>query len=180
MMQIVHDRRATREMPVRGESHEHSELHYLCDGTSFSCRCDSHVVCGFALVLVPAGKAATTEFKVIHTFQGKKDGEYPEAGLTLSDGQMFSTTFGSLGKPGKVCSKGGCGNNFAIQGKHLTPGYSFEGGQDGAFPRGKWLSTTTSSSASRNMAADRRAMDWLRHGVRGSRQHGSAAVSVLL
>ena len=94
-------------------------------------------VCGFALVLVPAGKAATTEFKVIHTFQGKKDGEYPEAGLTLSDGQMFSTTFGSLGKPGKVCSKGGCGNNFAIQGKHLTPGYSFEGGQDGAFPTGE-------------------------------------------
>ncbi|HEY3778614.1 MAG TPA: choice-of-anchor tandem repeat GloVer-containing protein [Rhizomicrobium sp.] len=97
-------------------------------------------VCGLVLALsvVLAERAAATEFNVIHTFRGKADGQYPQAGLTEAGGTLYGTTFGSIGEnlPSRRCSKT-CGNQYDLVGSQLTTEYFFGAGSDGAFPTGE-------------------------------------------
>ncbi len=95
--------------------------------------------CGAVYELVPSGSGYTE--KVIYTFQGGNDGEYPFGGLLLDQsGALYGTTVAGGGSP--ACSNpsytGGCGTVFK-----LTPSssgftesvlYSFQGGNDGAYP----------------------------------------------
>jgi len=101
----------------------------------------SSFVCGLALaMIVPVASARAAEFKVLHSFHGGSDGEYPEAGLaTDGSGTLYGTTFGDLGQggPGKVCSKT-CGNVYSyVDGVGLNTEYFFQAGADGAFPAGE-------------------------------------------
>jgi uncharacterized repeat protein (TIGR03803 family) len=79
-----------------------------------------------------------TGFTVLHTFSAfpvgsstNSDGAHPFAGLIVSGGTLYGTTFGGgSGGNGTVFSIGTSGTNF-------TTLYNFTGGNDGASPEGK-------------------------------------------
>jgi|SRR5580700_93961 uncharacterized repeat protein (TIGR03803 family) len=97
--------------------------------------------CGVVYELVPSGSGYTET--VIHAFQGGSDGESPVGSLLLDQsGALYGTTPGGGASP--ACSNpsyaGGCGTVFKLtpSGSGFTESvlYSFQGGNDGAFPRG--------------------------------------------
>jgi uncharacterized repeat protein (TIGR03803 family) len=73
--------------------------------------------------------------KVLHSFTGGKDGQWPKAGLVAVNGTLYGTT--SLGGNGKCASNEGCGTIFKIttSGKE-TVLYSFKGISTGEGPEG--------------------------------------------
>jgi uncharacterized repeat protein (TIGR03803 family) len=107
--------------------------------------------CAFALLVFPQTSRADP-FNTFHQFQGPDftppDGEFPEAGLVIDgsgSGILYGSTFGSLasGEPGRKCSKN-CGNIYSISetsqlGDPTDVVYSFQAGDDGAFPTGETL-----------------------------------------
>lgn len=93
-----------------------------------------------ALALVgPAHQALAAEYKVLHAFRGAKDGALPQAGLAVDDaGNLYGTTLGLNGTPGKHCPKS-CGNVYGVlhDGGEQTI-HSFRG-PDGADPTARVL-----------------------------------------
>ncbi len=86
------------------------------------------------MVVMPTAKAQT--YRVIHSFTGSQDGEYPVAGVTVdSHGNLYGTT--DIGGSGTSCYEG-CGAAFKIahagSGWVFTPLYDFVGGNDGGNP----------------------------------------------
>jgi uncharacterized repeat protein (TIGR03803 family) len=82
---------------------------------------------------------AATEYRVLHTFQGGGDGEYPNAGLVADKaGNVYGTT--STGGGSASCSPDGCGTVFELSpsaaGWTKTVLYNFSGLNDGAIPMG--------------------------------------------
>jgi uncharacterized repeat protein (TIGR03803 family) len=97
--------------------------------------------CGVVYELVPSGSGYTET--VIYAFQGGSDGASPVGSLFLDQsGALYGTTPGGGGSP--ACSNpsyaGGCGTVFKLtpsgSGFAETILYRFQGGNDGAFPRG--------------------------------------------
>lgn len=106
------------------------------NGGSYTCNAGG---CGAVYELLPSGSGYTE--KVIYTFQGGSDGEYPFGGLLLDQsGALYGTTVAGGG--GAACSNpsytGGCGTVFKLtpsaSGFTETVLYSFQGGNDGAYP----------------------------------------------
>jgi len=99
-------------------------------GGSF-CRIKSYS-CGAVFTITLQGHET-----VLHTFQGKPDGAYPEAGLIYSGGNLYGTT--AWGGNGGNCNRHGCGTIFK-----LTPAgvetivHSFSH-QDGIYPESSLL-----------------------------------------
>lgn len=102
---------------------------------------------GFGTVFeLSAGGAET----VLHSFTGRSDGEYPEAGLFQDGlGNLYGTTYAG--------GAAGFGTVFKIDGKgNETVLYSFRGGADGEYPSaglvrdaaGNLYGTTNSGGAS--------------------------------
>jgi len=94
-----------------------------------------------AAALLCAAPAAAGGFreKIIHTFTGGADGQYPNSALTLAPlGVLYGTTPGG----GTACGTGyGCGTVFEINPPGSPNGawretviYQFQGGNDAAFP----------------------------------------------
>ena len=75
------------------------------------------------------------EEKILHSFMGGKDGQWPKAGLVAVNGTLYGTT--SLGGSGQCASDEGCGTVFKIttSGKE-TVLYSFKGISTGDGPEG--------------------------------------------
>jgi uncharacterized repeat protein (TIGR03803 family) len=73
--------------------------------------------------------------KILHSFTGGKDGQWPKAGLVAVNGTLYGTT--SLGGTGQCASNEGCGTVFKIttSGKE-TVLYSFKGISTGDGPEG--------------------------------------------
>jgi uncharacterized repeat protein (TIGR03803 family) len=97
--------------------------------------------CGVVYELVPSGSGYTEN--LIYSFQGGSDGANPVGSLLLDQsGALYGTTPGGGGSP--ACSNpsyvGGCGTVFKLtpagSGFTETTLYRFQGGNDGAFPRG--------------------------------------------
>ena len=85
-----------------------------------------------------SGASPVSKEKVLYSFKGGADGEYPLSDLILyGDGNLYGTT--SLGGTGTACGSGGCGTVFELQ--HLRSDwkeqvlYSFRGGADAANPQ---------------------------------------------
>jgi len=88
--------------------------------------------CGTVFEITASG----TE-RVLHAFKGYPyDGEAPEAGLTVANGELYGTTFAG-GSGGSCFASGdyGCGTVFSVttSGKEQLL-HSFKGGSDGAEP----------------------------------------------
>ena len=86
------------------------------------------IVCVLGVVVTQPARAQT--YTVIHNFQGERDGNEPNYGLTIdANGNLYGTTFGGDSGTGTVymLSPGSAG--WA-----LTPLYVFTGGSDGAAP----------------------------------------------
>ena len=97
---------------------------------------ECNFTCGTVFVLRP-GKSGYT-VRVLHTFQGGRDGMVPSAGLLLAaNGMLYGTTdFGGTGSctySGRVV---GCGTVFQVttSGSEYGVIYRFRGGSDGANP----------------------------------------------
>lgn len=105
------------------------ELNGVLYGTTVygGSQCSSSGGCGTVFSVTPAGKE-----KVLHSFAGGSDGEYPLAGLIAAKATLYGTTAGGGSATG--CTYG-CGTAFAIT-AHGTEKvlYSFGGGNDGADP----------------------------------------------
>jgi uncharacterized repeat protein (TIGR03803 family) len=88
----------------------------------------------FMLTMLAAPAAQAQTFQVLYTFSGQRDGGYPDGGLTMDgSGTFYGSTFG--GPP----TQSNYGNVFQFRqhgpGWLFTTIYSFQGGNDGAWPR---------------------------------------------
>ncbi len=72
---------------------------------------------------------------VLHAFGSRRDGKYPEAGLTIGrDGNFYGTTSGGGGSRGS-CGRVGCGTVFMLAPDGTeTVLHRFTSGDDGAVP----------------------------------------------
>jgi uncharacterized repeat protein (TIGR03803 family) len=91
------------------------------------------------LILAAATQSAQAQtFTVLHNFTGGGDGAAPLAGLTRDAGGNFYGTAYNGGYTGGTCAPYGCGTVFKLSNKGsgwvLTPLYSFQGSNDGAYP----------------------------------------------
>jgi uncharacterized repeat protein (TIGR03803 family) len=91
---------------------------------------------GLLLALASSGTVKASSGKIIYSFQGGSDGDYPLSDLILdSAGNLYGTT--DLGGTGTACN-GGCGTVFRLQrtsnGWKEQVLYSFAGGADGINP----------------------------------------------
>jgi len=91
------------------------------------------VLMSVLLAALVATSAAAQTFQVIHTFSGAGDGANPQTGFSIdAAGNLYGTTF-----------DGGAGFGTVFKLKHsgsgwvLTPLYTFQGGNDGAYPKGR-------------------------------------------
>jgi len=114
-------------------------------------------ILGLTLILVPHALAAS-EARILHTFQGGKDGANPWASLLLDNktGTLYGTTEDGGNQLCQNSFDTGCGTIFSLsptsKGWKETVLYRFQGGSDGALPRsplvprpdGYFYSTTTS------------------------------------
>jgi uncharacterized repeat protein (TIGR03803 family) len=84
----------------------------------------------------PATRAET----VLHSFGAGTDALFPMAGLINVGGVLYGTTF--YGGSGTGCDHPGCGTVFSFDTSNGAYAivYSFQGGDDGAFPRAAVLS----------------------------------------
>ena len=72
-------------------------------------------------------------YKVLYSFTGGTDGEYPSGGLTRVNGVLYGVTSNG----GSGCTGYGCGTVFSIGGSGQEKVlYSFQGGSDGVNPAG--------------------------------------------
>ena len=88
--------------------------------------CSPSNECGTAFAITPSGQE-----KVLHTFNGARDGETPLAGLIYFSGTLYGTTWAG----GTNCTpSGGCGTVFALatSGKEKVL-HRFGGQGDGSF-----------------------------------------------
>lgn len=85
-----------------------------------------------------AALSASAAEKVVHAFQGGKDGVSPWQGALISDsaGSLYGTTIAG----GSGCSEGGCGTIYKLS-KYRTESvlYTFKGGNDGSSPGGSLM-----------------------------------------
>ncbi len=102
--------------------------------------------CGAVFALTPSGSAYTE--RVIYAFQGGSDGASPVGGL-LSDasGALYGTTVDGGGATACTGLTPGCGTVFKLtpSGSNYTETvlHSFQGGSDGAGPRGTLIADNT-------------------------------------
>ena len=95
-------------------------------------------VCLSLLVLVLAGTllsppAWAQSFQVIHNFSGAGDGANPQTGFSIdAAGNLYGTTFDGGAGYGTVFKLKRSGSGWV-----LTPLYTFQGGNDGAYPKGR-------------------------------------------
>ncbi len=93
--------------------------------------------CGIVFSLTASGVKRT-----LHSFQKARDGDYPEAGLTVLHGSLYGTT--SAGGTRFYCGSGygsnGCGTVFEVStsGEYRVL-YRFRGANDGASPQASLL-----------------------------------------
>ena len=104
-------------------------------GASF---CSDSNGCGTAFELTPSSSGYSE--RILHVFQGKNDGAYPEAGLTAIGGALYGTAAGG-GEGVHVCTDSrGCGIVFELA--PSSSGYTekvlhfFKGGAEGGEPLG--------------------------------------------
>lgn len=96
--------------------------------------------CGVVFELSPKSDGSWSQ-KVLYSFQGAPDGAFPSGTLVFdSSGTLYGTTSGG-GTGNNGCDFSGCGTIFALipgSGSHWKENvvYSFQGGNDGASPRG--------------------------------------------
>jgi uncharacterized repeat protein (TIGR03803 family) len=108
-------------------------------GCCASSQCSARFLSSLAAVLFVLASlsisAQSQNYTVLHNFTGGADGSQPAAGPTLSNGNLFGTSFDGGNRNG--CASG-CGvvYELAHHGSSwlMTPLYSFTGGSDGAFP----------------------------------------------
>ncbi|MFZ0033218.1 MAG: choice-of-anchor tandem repeat GloVer-containing protein [Candidatus Cybelea sp.] len=92
--------------------------------------------CGTVFSITTSG-----EVRVLHSFKGGSDGNFPFAGLTLLNGKLYGVTLvGGTRHPCGQYIGTGCGTVFEVS----TSGeerivYRFRGGKDGAAPEGTLL-----------------------------------------
>jgi len=80
-----------------------------------------------------ATSAAAQTFQVIHNFSGGGDGANPQTGFSIdAAGNLYGTTFDGGAGFGTVFKLKRSGESWV-----LTPLYTFRGGNDGAFPKGR-------------------------------------------
>jgi uncharacterized repeat protein (TIGR03803 family) len=89
--------------------------------------------CGVVFKLAPGG----TE-KVLYTFQGGSDGQYPEGNLIADNSEnLYGMTLEGGNYNGSECETAGCGTVFEVKpnGDKKTL-HAFQSGTDGSFPEG--------------------------------------------
>jgi hypothetical protein len=100
--------------------------------------------CGVVYQFVPKAGGGFT-YHVRYSFQGGKDGYWPNGKLTIGpDGSLYGTTkWGGKSCPIEPTAGRGCGTVFRLRpptvkkpGWTMTILYRFTGGKDGAFPAG--------------------------------------------
>jgi hypothetical protein len=102
------------------------------------------VGCGTVFrLLPPAIVGGPWVEKVMYTFTGGTDGEFPAGGLAAYKGYLYGTTTKG---GGTGCGGSGCGTVFKV--KIVTPGvdtivHAFTGGSDGAYPFGTIIHVST-------------------------------------
>jgi uncharacterized repeat protein (TIGR03803 family) len=104
-------------------------------GASF---CSYSNGCGTAFELTPSSSGYSE--RILHVFQGKVDGAYPQAGLTAIDGALYGTAAGG-GEGVHVCADSrGCGVVFELapssSGYTEKVLYFFKGGAGSGEPLG--------------------------------------------
>lgn len=92
--------------------------------------------CGAVFAITTSG-----QYRLLYSFQGKRDGANPVGGLLPLDGLLYGVTSGGGARAGfsGPCSpsSGGCGTIFSVSPsgeEHVL--YSFRGGSDGTAPSG--------------------------------------------
>ena len=97
--------------------------------------------CGTVYKLTPSGNGYKES--ILHAFAGEPDGQGPSAGLAIdAGGALYGTTYVGGNPTYYECAKyGGCGTVFKLtpsgSGYRETLLYSFEHGDDGAYPSAK-------------------------------------------
>ena len=80
------------------------------------------------------------EVRVLHSFKGGSDGNFPFAGLTLLNGKLYGVTFVGGTRPVRTVARNRCGTVFEVSmsGEERIV-YRFRGDKDGAAPEGTLL-----------------------------------------
>jgi uncharacterized repeat protein (TIGR03803 family) len=120
--------------------------------------------------------------RVVYRFKGRRDGKYPQAGLTELSGELYGTTY--YGGTGSC--PGGCGVVFRVLLGREKVIYSFKGGADGAYPErvlfaiNGTLYGTTSAGGSRNegtfFAVSPSGQESVVHSFQGGQNDGAVPV----
>ena len=118
----------------------HSSTSCACLRTGINSALLAIATCTISFLIL-ASAAQAQSFAVLHSFTGRADGAFPEAGLTIdTHGNLYGTA--NQGGSG-VCppEDSGCGVVFRLAhagtGWIFTPIYAFQGNSDGAGPYGR-------------------------------------------